>query len=188
MNVQPSGGLGRTAFLAWAPRQRARYELVNGRPVMMTGGSRGHAIITRRLAQTLEAHLDGSRWAVLTSDFGVGIGEDIIRYPDVVVDVAGASPDDLTAAAPALIAEVVSPSSANLDLGEKAREYLSLPSLSAYVVLAQHEMKAWIWLRGRSGFPPEPAIVQGADGRIEIADLGMTMSLAEIYPSSWPSA
>jgi len=41
---------------------------------MTTGGSRGHAIIVRRLAAVLEKRLDGNRWTVLTCDFGVDLG------------------------------------------------------------------------------------------------------------------
>ena len=68
-----------------------------------------------------------------------------MRYPDVVVDVAGGQLKDLAASAPVLIAEIISPSSAAEGLGAKSEEYIRLPSLSAYVVLAQDAPKAWIW-------------------------------------------
>jgi Uma2 family endonuclease len=104
-----------------------------------------------------------------------------IRYPDVVVDLAGGRIDDLVATAPALIAEVVSPSSATQDLGDKAAEYLQLPSLRAYLVLAQDEPKAWAWLRGAAGFSPGPQVIAGHGARIEIAALGVALPLADIY-------
>jgi Uma2 family endonuclease len=148
---------------------------------MMTGGSRGHAILVRRLAAALEKRLDGGKWTVLTSDFGVDVGPSTVRYPDVVVDVAGGKFKDLTATAPTLIAEVVSPSSARDDLGAKAGEYLRLPSLSAYLVLAQDEPRARVWARGPAGFSPEPKVLDGDDAVIEIASLGIDLSLGEIY-------
>ena len=181
MNVQLDLRMDKPEFLTWVEAHEGRYELAGNRVVMMTGGSRGHAILVRRLAAALEKRLDGDRWTVMTSDFGVDVGPSTVRYPDVVVDVASGRFKDLTAMAPALIAEVLSPSSARDDLGPKADEYLRLPSLSAYLVLAQDEAKAWVWARGAGGFSPEPRVIQGHDAVIEIASLGIELPLAEIY-------
>jgi len=73
MNVQLDLRMDKPAFLAWVQGRGERYELAEGRVMMMTGGSRGHAIITRRLATALENRLDPDRWIVLTSDFGVDL-------------------------------------------------------------------------------------------------------------------
>jgi Uma2 family endonuclease len=181
MNVQLDLRMEKPEFLTWVQAHEGRYELAGNRVVMMTGGSRGHAILVRRLAAALEKRLDGNRWTVLTSDFGVDLGPFTVRYPDVVVDVAGGRFKDLTATAPTLIAEVISPSSAKDDLGAKAQEYLRLSSLSAYLVLAQDEPRARVWARGPAGFSPEPEVLEGHDAVIEIASLGIDVSLGEIY-------
>ena len=65
-------------------------------------------------------------------------------------------PGDDTATAPVLAAEVLSPSTAAIDLGDKAAEYLRLPSLAAYLVFAHDEVKAWAFMRAEHGFPPAP--------------------------------
>jgi Uma2 family endonuclease len=181
MNVQLDLRMDKPEFLAWVPAQKGRYELAGSRVVMMTGGSRGHAILVRRLAAALEKRLDGNRWTVLTSDFGVDLGPATVRYPDVVVDVAGGRFKDLTATAPAVIAEVISPSSAKDDLGPKADDYVRLPSLAAYAVLAQDEPVVTVWVREAGGFPPSPQVIEGHDGVIEIPSLGIKLPLAEIY-------
>ena len=183
MNVQLDLRMDKPAFLAWVQAHEGRYELAGNRVMMTTGGSRGHAILVRRLAAALEKRLDGSRWTVLTSDFGVDVGPATVRYPDVVVDVAGGRFKDTTATAPTLIAEIISPSSAKDDLGAKADEYLRLSSLSAYLVLAQDAAKAWVWVRGPQGFPTEPTVVEGHSAAIVIASLRIDVPLAEIYPS-----
>jgi Uma2 family endonuclease len=184
MNVQLDLRMGKPEFLAWAQAHEGRFELVEGRVVMTTGGSRGHGTIVRRLANALEKRLDGRRWAVWTSDFGVDIGPDTIRYPDVVVDVADGRSQDLTATAPLLVAEVLSPSSVAHDLRDKAAEYLQLPSLSAYLVLAQDEAKAWVWAREAATFPSSPNVITGRDAIVEIAALGIDLPLSEIYSGS----
>src|SRR6516164_9824840 len=116
--------MGKSGFLACVQAHEWRYELAGSRVVMMTGGSRGHAILVRRLAAALEKRLDSNRWTVLTSVFGVDLGASTVRYPDVVVDVAGGGFWDSTATAPAMIAQVLSPSSARDDLGARAFEYV----------------------------------------------------------------
>jgi Uma2 family endonuclease len=181
MNVQLDLRMEKSEFLAWAQAHEGRYELVEGRVVMMTGGSRGHGTVVRRLANALETRLDSRRWAVWTSDFGVDVGPDTIRYPDVVVDVADGRSQDLTATAPLLVAEVLSPSSVTHDLLDKAAEYLQLPSLSAYLVLAQDEAKAWVWARGGAVFPSSPNVITGHAAIIEIAALAISLPLFEIY-------
>src|SRR5712691_127483 len=173
MNIQLDLRMDKSEFLTWVQVHEGRYELAGSRVVMMTGGSRGHAILVRRLAAALEKRLDSNRWTVLTSDFGVDLGPSTVRYPDVVVDVAGGSFKDLTATAPALIAEVLSPSSATYDLGDKAAEYLKSPSLCAYLVLSQDEPKVWAWVRSASGFSPGADVIKGHDGFIRIAALAI---------------
>src|SRR6266545_6132896 len=110
MNVQTNLQMDKPTFLAWVQGREGRHELADGHVVMMTGGSRGHGRIIRRLAAALESRLDLDRWEVLTSDFAVDLGPKTIRYPDVVVDIARGASKDLTATAPTLVAEVISPS------------------------------------------------------------------------------
>jgi Uma2 family endonuclease len=180
MNVQTNLRMDKPAFLAWIQEREGRYELDQGHVVMMTGGTRGHGRITRRLAVALEQRIDADQWEVWTSDFGVDLGPKTVRYPDLVIDTVRGGDKDLTAAAPVLIAEVTSPSSATDDLGDKAAQYLGLASLAAYLVLAQDEPKGWVWVRGDSGFPPGPEIVDES-GVIRVPSLGIELPLAEIY-------
>src|SRR5262245_51431047 len=153
MNVQPNLQMDKAAFLAWVEGREGRYELAEGRVLMMTGGSRAHGQISANLFRILDSRLDPDRWTILT-DFGVDLGPGTVRYPDIVVEPFTKAPRELTATAPVLIAEVLSPSTERIDLGDKAAEYPYLRSLAAYLVFAQDEQKAWIWLNREQGFPP----------------------------------
>jgi Uma2 family endonuclease len=180
MNVQPNLQMDKTAFLAWVQGREENYELADGRVVMMTGGTARHALGVGNLFELLRARLDRKRWRVMT-EFGVDVGPQTIRYPDiVVVDRSGLKGKDLTTKAPALVAEVLSPSTTTTDLGDKAAEYLRLPSLVAYLVLAQDEVKAWVYIRGSDQFPA-PQVVAGEGATISITALGTDLPLADIY-------
>ncbi|MCC6777073.1 MAG: Uma2 family endonuclease [Hyphomicrobiales bacterium] len=179
MNVQPDLQMDKAAFLAWADGRDGRYELAEGRVVMMTGGTMRHGMIVGNLFESLRRQLDRKRWVVLT-EFGVDVGPRTIRYPDVVVDERGAKGRDLTAKAPVLVAEVLSPSSIQIDLGDKASEYLQLPNLAAYLVLAQDEIKTWAYVRGSGNFSA-PQVAAGAHQYIGLPAFGLQLSLADIY-------
>ena len=121
-------------------------------------------------------------WAVTTADFAVEIGDDV-RYPDALVEAAaGLVPDAVSTAQPALLLEVLSPSSAGRDLNVKVGEYTSLPSLQCYIVASQDEAIVWVWQRDASGaFAKIATEIKGLDGVIEVEALGIILPLAEIY-------
>lgn len=180
MNVQLPVHMDQDAFLAWAESQEERYELDRGRVIMMTGGSRSHRQIAFNLAKALDSRIDARRYMVVP-EFGVDLSSHTVRFPDVVIDVHGGTRGDLTAKAPVLIAEVLSPSSERIDLGDKAAEYLQLPSLCAYLVFAQDEMKAWVWTRGAQGFAPGALVLDGAEAIVRIEALGIDLPFADVY-------
>jgi Uma2 family endonuclease len=180
MNLQLPMRMDKIAFLEWAQGREERYELDRGRVIMMTGGSRAHWQITANLFKALDNRIDPQKWAVLP-EFGISLQSESIRFPDIIVDRAGEAPRDLTATAPVLIAEVLSPSSERVDLGDKSAEYLQLPSLAAYLVFAQDQIKAWVWTRGPAGFPSGPDVLEGGDAVVRIESLGIDLPLAEVY-------
>jgi Uma2 family endonuclease len=180
MNVQIPLQMDQQAFLAWVQGREERYELDQGRVIMMTRGSRGHCQITMNLLKALNARLDPVRFAVLPA-FGIDVGPRTIRFPDIVVDVANEKPGDLKATAPMLIVEVLSPTSARIDLGDKVAKYLRIPSLLAYLVVAQDEIKAWVWARGSNGFVPGADVLKDNEAVIHIEPLGIDLPFAEVY-------
>ena len=172
--------MDKTAFVAWAARAEGRYELVEGQVVMMPRSSRAHARIVRNLVLTLTRELDSRLWEVI-SEFGFDPGPQSMRYPDVVVDRAGGADRDYAATSPVLVAEVLSPSTADVDLGDKVPEYLQAPSLQAYVVLSQDEPKAWVWVRADAKFNAAPTVISGLGAGISVLPLGLNVPLADIY-------
>jgi Uma2 family endonuclease len=179
MNVRPDLRMSKAAFIEWNAAEGERCELVGGHVVMMPRPSRAHALIVRNLVMLLHARLDPGKWDVIF-EFGLDTGPETLRYPDVVVDRAGEPDKSYTAASPVLLAEVLSPSSVEIDLGDKAAEYLRIPSLLAYLVLSQDEPKAWLYRRTNSHLQvPEP--VSGIDAAIHVAELILELPMSGIY-------
>jgi Uma2 family endonuclease len=173
------------AFLRWAEAREGRFELKGGRVVMMAGGTKNHARIFSRIAIALGKRLDPALWSVTNADVAVAIGGDI-RYPDVVVERIGSDGAALFTDRPIFIAEVLSPSSLALDLNEKAAEYMSLPTLEAYLVAAQDEARMWLWQRPAGGgadraFPRKPQELVGGEASLALTALGAEVGLKEIY-------
>jgi len=180
MNVQLPVHIDKPTFLSWVQGREERFELAEGRVVMMIGASRAHGIIVRNLVLILHGQLDPAQWSVI-ADFGLDAGPKTLRYPDVVVDRAGGSAGDYVATDPVLLAEVLSPTTAELDLGDKVAEYLQLPSLLAYLVFAQSGHKAYAWMRKANAFPSAPKVISGRDKIIRIAALNLAVPLKAVY-------
>jgi Uma2 family endonuclease len=171
--------LDKQAFLAWVQGREERYELVGGHVVMMTGASRNHGRIVSNLVFALRSQLN-PQWEII-ADFGLDSGPKTLRYPDIVVDRADSDGADYTANAPVLLIEVLSPSSETLDLEDKAAEYLRLSNLAAYIVFAQREPKAWIWLREAGHFEKTPREIADLNKTIRIAALDIDLALTAVY-------
>jgi Uma2 family endonuclease len=58
MNVQLPAHIDKPTFLAWVQGREGRYELVQGRVVMMTGASREHGKIVSNLVALLRSQID----------------------------------------------------------------------------------------------------------------------------------
>ena len=69
-----------------------------------------------------------------------------------------------------------------IDLGDKATDYLQLTSLATYLILAQDEVKAWVYSRDSEKRFPASAISLAGSGRLldRPAALGPILESAEI--------
>jgi Uma2 family endonuclease len=148
---------------------------------MMPRPSRAHGVIITNLTVLLRARLDPKQWDVIM-EFGLDTGPETLRYPDIVVFPAGSPGKSHTTSAPVLLVEVLSPSTAEIDFGDKAAEYLELPSLLSYIVLSQDEPKAWMWSRTSTSAPfaSGPKVISGAGAFIPAGGMQLELPMADI--------
>ena len=183
MNIHPTAPTDPDAFLRWNEGREGKRELVNGKVIeMMIQVTRDHARIVGALMIALASRLDRTRHEVFAVDFGMKTPSGV-RYPDLVVDVAGGGGKDLAVLAPVLVCEVLSPSSIALDMVEKAADYTAVPSVQAYLVMSQDEPRAWLWLRNNGGWVG-PTMIEGSNETISVPPLGLAIPLGMIYPAA----
>ena len=170
-------------FLRFAAEHaEQRYEYVRGRIVQqMTGGTRDHGVVARRITRLIEDQIALTRWNVIP-DRGVDTPL-TIRYPDIVVEPTDEPGDSQWTRRPALIVEILSPSTTSVDLDVKPEEYLGLASLDAYLVAGQDEVACLVWQRGVDGGWSGPKEVRGHDAVIAVTcrAFSLTLPLGSIY-------
>ena len=168
-------------FAANAP-ENVRCEYVRGRIVQqIAGATAGHNRVARRISVILQRQLAPETWEVNQADRGVETRV-TIRYPDVVIEPSGADAKSLATIEPAVVVEVLSPSSEVRNLEAKPGEYTGIASLHAYIVASQDSPVCLVWLRLADGtFASEPTKIEGRDQVIEIPALSVAIPLAEVY-------
>lgn len=121
-------------FAAWAERRAAvsdeRCELLNGRVVMTPPAGYPHGLVGGRILQALAGAAAGGHWLVFDSSQGFELPSGDTVEPDVAFIArerwdAGTKPEDgeFIRIVPDLVVEILSPSTASRDRGEKKAIY-----------------------------------------------------------------
>jgi Uma2 family endonuclease len=124
-------------YLAWETEQPLKHEYINGEVYAMAGGTLPHNDIALNLYSQLRPHLRERGCRVNVADVKVRVSAaGPYFYPDLVV-----SCDDRDRRATdaisylKLIVEVLSPSTAGFDRGDKFKFYRRMPTLQEYVLI-----------------------------------------------------
>jgi Uma2 family endonuclease len=191
MNTKPKVHLSVEHFYELYANVPEKYELIDGQPVlkfgepdMMAGGSAAHNRISRSLIAALHFKLKQSACEPFGSDMGLKTLWDTVLYPDAAIycDPRDLKADDLETrefSYPSVVFEVLSPSTAKYDQGEKLARYQSIPSLNAVVIIDPVSQR--ITFHQRTG--PESwkleKLPQGSD--LILTDPALTLTALEIF-------
>jgi Uma2 family endonuclease len=183
MNVSTHIRVDKAAFFRFITSQaEGRFEYDRGRIVQqMTGATLAHSLISQHFISAFKRRLDSNFWLVTGHSRGVETPE-TVRYPDVLVEPISRALKGLTTEVPAAIVEVLSPTTKEMNLNVKLREYSGIASLQAYIVASRDEARCWLWLRtADKDMPEQPTEIFGLERTIDIPTLGMSIPLGEIY-------
>lgn len=161
-----------------------RSEFWAGEIFALAGASREHNLIVTNLIVALGLQLRGKSCNVYANDFRVEVqAGHHYTYPDVVVtcgDERFTDSERDTLQNPVLILEVLSPSTAAYDRGDKFASYRTLPSLQTYVLVAQDKCHVERFEREGDGgwhFSEYRAL----SDTVTLARIGCTLLLREVY-------
>jgi len=138
VDVMDSHYLSPAEFLAWEAQQPWRHEYLNGRVYARAESTLDHNTIAVNFVMALKRHLRGKSCGAFISEVQVHVSEKgPYFYPDLVVSC---DPRDLRSCQaiqyPCLIAEVLSPATAEFDRDQKFQQYARMESFKEYVLIS----------------------------------------------------
>lgn len=156
-----------------------RHEFLDGEVYAMSGVSKNHNRISRRLLGKLIDHLKGSDCETFYNEVKLRIKHlNRFYYPDLVVVCGADDEHDYYLTKPAVIVEVMSPSTALTDKREKWFAYQEIEGLKEYVMIEQESEHAevyrkrdddlWSFIEFESN---EDLEIESIDFKIPMADL-----------------
>ena len=163
-------------FETWHARQPERWEFIGGQPRLMAPASMKHAIIKNNVGFALRQALADLGCTALIDGPQI-LTEEISAIPDVVVTCAPVDLSTPVITEPAIIVEVMSPSSEADDAGRKWFSYRKIPSLKHYLVLSQDERA--VQVHSRAGDLWRERFI-GA-GALELDDPPLRLEVDAIY-------
>ncbi|RYD69642.1 MAG: Uma2 family endonuclease [Verrucomicrobiaceae bacterium] len=167
-----------------------KHEYVGGDVFAMAGASADHNRIAGNIFAELRAQLRGKPCEAFVSDMKVKIPPFVAEayfYPDVVVGCSPRERDPYVREEPAVIFEVLSATTERTDRSEKATAYLRIPSLQAYVIVAQDHPS--VIVRFRAGVNWKIVEYTKMDDRVELPGIQCELTLEQIYERvSWRNA
>jgi Uma2 family endonuclease len=159
-----------------------KHEYVGGVVYAMAGARNAHNLIASNALVALGSRLRGRRYRAYNSDTKIRIRlphQVRFYYPDVSVIYRPNPPRDSFQDEPAVIVEVLSRSTRRIDEGEKRDAYVTIPSLSAYLLVEQETATVIVFRRTEHRFVRE--VYQGLDAVIPLGEIDIELPLAEIY-------
>ena len=159
-----------------------KHEYRRGHVYAMTGAKKPHIIITSNLVRRLGNHLDDTDCIILPLDIKVRLEEaNCYYYPDVAVTCderdTGSTEDFILY--PSLVVEVLSPSTAAFDRGDKFADYQTSPSLQEYVLITQSEIKIECFRLNAEGNWVSQTYRQGDE--LELMSIDFRCPIAQVY-------
>lgn len=140
-------------YLAWEAAQPDKHEYVAGEAFAMGGASRLHVTVSGNIFNEISNQTEGSPCRTYMADMKVRVeAAAAFFYPDVLVtcDEADRRAEQFMTA-PTLVVEVLSPSTAGYDRGEKFAAYRRLPSLQQYVLVDPEQRRVESYVRTGEG-------------------------------------
>jgi Uma2 family endonuclease len=169
-------------YLRVGAESSVKHEYLDGMILAMAGRTPDHAALAAAVTASLNRQLEGKKCRVYSADLRVrSLATGFAGYPDVTVvcDQLERDPEDPnTATNPAVVVEVLSPSTEPYDRGEKLRQYQQIPSNTDIVLVAHDKQQIDVWSRAGGSWHVTSA---GTGERALLGVLGSTLDVDALY-------
>ena len=158
-------------------------EYRHGQVYAMSGASRPHCMIAANLSRHIGNQVADRGCGVFIADMRVRIpATGSYNYPDLVVVCEEPRMEDRvfdTLLNPAVLVEILSPSTEHLDRGVKLDEYRQIDTLRDYVLVAQDRVRVEHHRREGDRWPL--TILEGPGAVLRLPSVGAEVPLRDIY-------
>lgn len=135
-------------YLEWEDRQRLKHEYADGEIITMQGISWNHNCIVSNLIREVGSYLKGKNCRIQPSDLRVcAKSMKSYFYPDATIFCEEPEmPENAghTFKNPSVIFEVLSPATADYDMGKKLFFYMQIDSLKEYIIIDSRRIEVRI--------------------------------------------
>ena len=169
-------------YLEGELRSQVKHEYLGGTIYAMAGARIVHNQIATRAVGLFDAQLRGRRCQPFNSDMKIRVRlptHTRFYYPDAMIVCHSNPREDSFQDNPVVIAEVMSEATRRIDEGEKRDAYLTIPSLSAYLLIETERPRVVVYRRTETVFVPEA--YEGVESIIPLNDVGCSIALADLY-------
>ena len=167
-------------YLAGELRSKVKHEYAGGYVYAMAGARNVHNTVSGALFATLYNALRGHPCQPFNSDTKARVRMSThtrFYYPDAMVVCDPNPANESFQDKP--VAEVISATTRRIDEGEKRDAYLTIPELSAYLLIETSSPRVVVYHRTESGFVPRQ--YDGMDAVVPLDAIGVRLALADIY-------
>lgn len=169
------------SFLDSKPeRENQRWELHDGVPKLMIGGTAAHAMIAGNIDRALFAQAR-DRGCEVMRGFLAQASDYAAFEPDVVIRCGPNDPRSRAATDPVVVFEVLSPSTMRYNRGIKLERYHEISSLNQIVLVYQDSIRLEAWLREGEDWAEEPIILLWLEEALPVPALQTELPLSIIY-------
>jgi Uma2 family endonuclease len=169
-------------YLAGELLSQVKHEYLGGFVYAMAGARIAHNVIAGNIFAALHARLRGNQCRPYNSDTKIRVkvsNQVRFYYPDVSV-VCKSNPPNLSYQDhPVTVVEVLSRNTRRTDEGEKTDAYLTIPSLTTYLLVEQEVAAVVVHRRTAKGFERE--VYAGLEAIVALPDFDIELPLSDIY-------
>lgn len=169
-------------YLAGELSSPVKHEYLGGVVYAMAGARNAHNLIATNLLVAFGGRLRGGICRPFNSDTKIRVrlpSQVRFYYPDASVICRPNPQAESFQDEPVVLAEVLSRRTRRTDEGEKKEAYLTIPSLSVYLLIEQEAPAVVVFRRGEHGFNRE--VFHDLDAVLPLPEIKIDLPLAEIY-------